>query len=60
MNKLSIENPYIKLFIQYSLPILVIGIISRTFPITSPYLFYCACSFNIKYHIGTYFNSLGK
>ena len=39
MNKLSIENPYIKLFIQYSLPILVIGIISRTFPLTSPFYF---------------------
>ena len=39
MNKLSIENPYLKLFIQYSLPILVIGIISRTFPLTSSLYF---------------------
>ncbi len=33
MNKALNENPYIHLFIKYSLPLLVIGIISRTFPI---------------------------
>jgi O-antigen ligase len=36
MKILSAENSYVRLFIQYSLPFLVIGIISRTFPITSP------------------------
>lgn len=32
MNKSMTENPYIRLFIQYSLPLMVIGIISRVFP----------------------------
>ena len=36
MKILSAENPYVQLFIQYSLPFLVIGIISRAFPVTGP------------------------
>ena len=36
MKILSAENPFTRFFIQYSLPFLVIGIISRTFPVTSP------------------------
>jgi O-antigen ligase len=39
MNILSAENSYVRFFIQYSLPFIVIGIISRTFPITSPAYF---------------------
>jgi len=39
MKILSADNPYIREFIKYSLPILVIGIISRTFPLTSPTYF---------------------
>jgi len=35
MNKLLSENPYIRSFIRYSLPLFVIGIVSRTFPIIS-------------------------
>jgi O-antigen ligase len=34
MQILSVENSYMRVFIQYSLPFLVIGIISRTFPLT--------------------------
>ena len=33
MNKALTENYYIHLFIKYSFPLLVIGIVSRTFPI---------------------------
>ena len=39
MKIFSAENSFIRLFIQYSLPFLVIGIISRTFPLTSPVYF---------------------
>ena len=39
MKILSAENSYVRFFIQYSLPFIVIGIISRTFPITSPAYF---------------------
>ena len=39
MKILSAESPYIREFIKYSLPLLVIGIISRTFPLTSPVYF---------------------
>jgi len=39
MKILSAENPYIQVFIKYSLPFLVIGFLSRTFPITNPVYF---------------------
>ena len=35
MNGLQLENPYLRLFIKYSLPVFAISIISRTFPIIS-------------------------
>lgn len=35
MKFITSENPSIRIFIQYSLPFLLIGIISRTFPLTS-------------------------
>jgi O-antigen ligase len=36
MKLLSAENFYFRFFIQYSLPFLVIGFLSRTFPVTGP------------------------
>jgi O-antigen ligase len=39
MKKLLLELPYIKFFIKYSIPLLVIGIISRAFPVISTIYF---------------------
>jgi len=39
MNNFKLENHYVQLFIKYSLPVLIISIISRSFPVISAVYF---------------------